>query len=110
MLTLPQASVAFQWRVIVRVLPQPATTVSVNVIATLPHVSLPVAVPVPAGLVSPVHSTVAFGGTVKPGAVVSTTVIACEHVATLPQPSTALQARVIVCVLLQPGTLVSLKV
>src|SRR2546426_4381573 len=108
MLTLPQASVAFQWRVIVLVLPQPATTVSVKVIATLPQVSLPVAVPVPAGLVSPVHSTVAFGGTVRFGGVVSTTEIDCEHAAALPQLSTALQARVIVCVLPQPGTLVSL--
>ena len=72
---LPQASVDFQWRVIVRVLPQAATAVSVSVIAALPHVSLPVAVPVPAGLVSPVHSTVALGGTVRLGRVVSTTVI-----------------------------------
>src|SRR5206468_3015692 len=44
------------------------------------------------------------------GGVVSTTVIDCEQAAVLPQLSTALQARVIVCVLPQAGTPVSLKV
>src|SRR5438093_48088 len=80
---LPQASVALQWRVIAFVLPQRATNLCVDVIATLPHVSIPVAVPVAAGVVSPVHSTVALGGTLRLGLVV------------LPQPPTTVSVNVI---------------
>jgi hypothetical protein len=72
---LPQSSVTVQVRVIVSVLPQPATLLSDDVIVTLPQESLPLAVPVPAGLVSPPHSTVASAGALMLGAVVSTTVI-----------------------------------
>src|SRR5206468_425109 len=58
LLELPPASVAFQVRVMTPVLPQPGVKASVWLIVTAPHVSLPVAEPVPAGLLSPVHSTV----------------------------------------------------
>src|SRR5712675_1452113 len=58
---LPQSSVDFQVRVMTPVLPQPGAKASVWLMATAPHVSLPVAWPVPAGLVSPVHSTVLSG-------------------------------------------------
>src|SRR5207247_2096488 len=76
-LLLPHASVAVKVRVIVSVLPQPGTLVSLNVTVVAPQVSEAVAVPVAAGLVSPVHSTVAFAGQVIVGGVVSTTVIVC---------------------------------
>ena len=72
---LPHSSVAVHVRVIVSVLPQPGTLESLDVIVTLPQVSEPVASPVAAGLVSPVHSTVASAGTTSSGAVVSTTVM-----------------------------------
>ena len=72
---LPHSSVTVQVRVIVSVLPQPSALLSLDVTVTEPQVSLPVALPVPAGLVSPVHSTVASAGTLIEGAVVSTTVI-----------------------------------
>src|SRR5438874_11525271 len=70
-----QASVAVQVRVMTPVLPQPGAKASVWVIVTAPHVSLPVAWPVPAGLVSPVHSTVWSERAVTPGLYVSSTVI-----------------------------------
>jgi len=72
---LPQASVAVHVRVITPVLPQAGAKESLEVIVTLPHVSLPVAVPVDAGLVSPPHSTVASPGQDMLGFVVSTIVI-----------------------------------
>ncbi len=72
---LPQASVAVQVLVITSVLPQPASELSLSVMVTPPQVSLPVAEPVPAGLVSPVHSTIASAGNVMLGTVVSTTVM-----------------------------------
>src|SRR5882724_3585165 len=75
LLVLPQPSVAFQVRVMTPVLPQPGAKASVWLIVTAPHVSLPVAWPVPAGLMSPVHSTVLSDGTLRLGLVVSTTVI-----------------------------------
>src|SRR5439155_10576561 len=72
-LLLPQASVAFQCRVMVLVLTQPVTSVSVWLMAALPQVSLPVAVPVAVGSVEAVHSTVLLAGQLMVGAVVSTT-------------------------------------
>src|SRR2546428_14016492 len=57
------------------VAPQPGAKTSVWLIVTAPHVSLPVASPVPAGLVSPVHSTVVSAGAVRLGLVVSPTVM-----------------------------------
>ena len=76
--------------------------------STVPHVSEPVAVPVAAGLVSPVHSTVALSGQVIDGGVVSTTVIVCAQLVLCPHWSVAVQVRVIVSVFPQPGTETSL--
>src|SRR5439155_25109181 len=106
-LLLPQASVAFQCRVMVFVLPQPVTSVSVWLMAALPQVSLPVAEPWAAALVSPVHSTVLLAGQLMVGAVVSTTVMVWSQVLLLPQASVAFQCRVMVLVLPQPVTSVS---
>src|SRR5437762_14309078 len=85
------------------VLPQPGAQASVWLIVTAPHVSLPVASPVPAGLVSRVHSTVLSDGTVRPGLVVSTTVISRVAPVALLQASVAVQVRVMTPVLPQPG-------
>src|SRR5436309_2221746 len=85
------------------VLPQPGAKASVWLIVTAPHVSLPVASPVAAGLVSPVHSTVLFDGTSRHGLVVSTTVMVWTQVAKLPKSSVAVQVRVMTPVLPQPG-------
>src|SRR6266581_2938521 len=100
---LLQSSVAFQVRVMTPVLPQPGAKASVWLIVTAPHVSLPVACPVPAGLVSSVHSTVLSEGTVRLGLVVSTTVIFWAALVALLQASVAVQVRVITPVLPQPG-------
>ena len=83
-------------RVIVSVLPQPGTLASLYVIATAPQLSVPVAEPVAAGLVSPVHSTVAAAGQVMVGAVVSTTEMVWSPDAELAQASVAVHVRVIV--------------
>src|SRR6266550_276815 len=85
------------------VLPQPGAKASVWRIVTAPHVSLPVAWLVPAGLVWPVHSTVLFEGTVRRGLVVSTTVIFCAPLVAMLQASVAVQVRVMTPVLPQPG-------
>src|SRR2546426_4215112 len=85
------------------VLPQPGAKASAWLIVTAPHVSLPVAWPVPAGLVSPMHSTVLSDGTVRLGLVVSTTVIFCAPLVALLQASVAVQVRVMTPVLAQPG-------
>src|SRR6202163_2553282 len=98
---LPQSSVAFQVRVIVPVLPQAEVKLSSWLIVTPPQVSDPVALPVAAGLVSPVHSTVLLAGQVIEGFVVSMIVIVWTHVSKLPQSSVAFQVRVIVPVLPQ---------
>src|SRR6266404_2806461 len=89
------------------VLPQPGAKMSVWLIVTAPHVSLPVASPVPAGLASAVHSTVMSGGTVRLGLVVSTTVIFWAPLVELLQASVAVHMRVITPVLPQPGAKVS---
>src|SRR5438093_2073084 len=85
------------------VLPQPGAKASVWLIVTAPQVSLPVALPVPAGLVSSVHSTVLSEGTVKLGLVVSTTVIFWAALVALLHASAAVQVRVMTPVLPQSG-------
>jgi hypothetical protein len=71
----PHASVAVQRRVIVRPPPHPAAIVSSELMVTPLQESLPVALPVADGLVSPVHSTIVLSGAETLGAVVSVTVI-----------------------------------
>src|SRR5204863_4131176 len=101
---LPQASVAVQVRTNEPVLPHwPLIGPSLCVIVTVPHVSLPVAVPVALGAIEPVHSTMASGTSLIVGAVVSTMVMVCTQVATLPQSSVAFQVRVMTPVLPRPG-------
>src|SRR3989441_5947564 len=90
---LPQLSVAFQVRVMTPVLPQPGAKASVWLMATLPQVSLPVAVPVAMGSVETVHSTVVLAGQVIDGLVVSTTVMVCTRFVVLPESSVAVQVR-----------------
>ena len=68
---LPQASVAVHVREIVRLLPHPAVTASVKRTVTVPQPSVAVAVPVEAGEVSAVHSTVISCGQLNVGLVVS---------------------------------------
>src|SRR5258708_12383421 len=69
---------------------QSGVVLSLWLIVTAPHVSLPVASPVPAGLVSAVHSTVLSDGTDRLGLVVSITVIDTprseEHTSELQSP------------------------
>src|SRR5436190_2153704 len=67
---------------------------SLCVIVTVPHVSLPVAVPVALGAVEPLHSTMASGTSLIVGTVVSTMVIACVEWAVLPQASVAVHVRI----------------
>src|SRR5216117_2403556 len=90
------------------VLPQPAAKASLWLIVTVPQVSLPVAEPCVAGVVSPVHSTVLSDGTTRLGLVVSTTVIFCAPLVELLQASVAVQVRVMMPVLPQPGAKTSL--
>src|SRR5262245_41038830 len=87
---LPDGSVAFQVRVMVTVPPQPATVTSLWVIAGVEQLSVAVAVPVAAGLVSAGHSSVASGGQLIAGGVVSTTVIVAVQVAKRPLSSVTL--------------------
>src|SRR6185436_253062 len=76
------------------VLPQASVWVlSLCVTVTVPQVSLAVGLPVAAGSVEPVHSTVASGTSLMVGAVVSTMVIVCVDWALLPQASVAVQVR-----------------
>ena len=110
LVVLPQSSVTVHVRVIVSVFPQPASLESLEVTVTLPQLSVPVADPVPAGLVSPVHSTVTSAGTTMLGAIVSTTLTVWAALAVLPQSSAAVNVRVIVSELPQPATLASLHV
>src|SRR5438093_7426063 len=91
-------------------LPQPGAKASVWLIVTAPQVSLPVAWPVPAGLVSPVHSTVLSEGTVRLGLVLSSTGIFCAALVALLQASVAVQVRVMTPVLPQPGAKASVWV
>src|SRR5438874_7894475 len=92
------------------VLPQPAAPARRSSVLTAPQVSLPVAWPVPAGLVSPEHSTVLSDGTVRLGLVVSTTVIFWAALAAVLPPSVSVQVRVTTPVLPQPGAKASVWV
>src|SRR5438552_15126545 len=85
------------------VLPQSGAKASVWLIVTAPHVSLPVDWPVPAGLVSPVHSTVLSEGTVRLGLVVSKIGRFSGTLVVLWQASVGVQERVMTHVLPQPG-------
>ena len=66
------------------VLPQAAANVSVWLMVVLPHVSLAVASPVAAGVVSLPHWTVVLAGQVIVGGVVSTVVMVWVQVLVLP--------------------------
>ena len=59
----------------VPVFPHAGVKLSLKVMATVPHPSDPVAIPVAAGAVDIPHSTVASAGQVILGGVVSTTVM-----------------------------------
>ena len=63
---------------------------------TLLQVSVAVAEPFAAGLVSAPHSTVSLAGQVIVGAVLSLTEIVCVQLEELPQESVAVQVRAIV--------------
>src|SRR5688572_4085518 len=87
---LPHASVAVQVRTNEPVLPHGSLMApSLCVIVTVPHVSLPVAVPVAPTSVEPVHSTMASGTSLIVGAVVSTIVMVWVDWAVLPHASVA---------------------
>src|SRR5439155_26699411 len=70
---------------------------------TAPQVSLPVASPVPAGLVSSVHSTVLSEGTVRLSSVERRVGNVCAALVALLQASVAVQVRVMTPVLPQSG-------
>ena len=106
----PHSSVAVHVLVIVPVLPQASVKASENVIVTFPQESEPLALPVSAGSVLSLHSIVMSSGTVKTGAVLSSTVMVCVSETELPHSSVAVQVLEIVCVFPQPVTAVSTKV
>lgn len=100
----PQAFVAVQVRTNEPVFPQPSDIgPSECEIVTSPQVSLPVAEPVAAGSVEPVHSTVASGTSVIVGGVVSTIVIVCSDVFIRPHEFVAFHVRTNEPVLPQPS-------
>ena len=82
-------------------LPQLSTAESLNVIVTSPHESLPVALPVAAGSVDSVHSTVTSAGADIDGGVVSLIVMIWISELALSQSSVAVQVLVIILVLPQ---------
>ena len=90
----------------------PPTVTSLNVtVGVASQLSVAVAVPVLAGSVLAVHWMVIFGGHVIDGALLSVTVIVWAHVELLPQPSEAVQVRVMVSRTGQtPATVTSLEV
>ena len=75
----------------------------------VPQPSVAVAVPVPAGDVSPPHSTTIPAGHVITGPVVSTTIMVCAQDEVFPHSSIAVHVLVIVSVFPQPGITVSVK-
>jgi hypothetical protein len=99
----PQSSVAVHVLVMVSVFPQPAAELSENVIVAVPQPSVPVAVPVLAGEVSPPHSTVVLAGQLIDGGVASTTVMVCVQLNEFPQSSVAVHVLVMVSVFPQPA-------
>jgi ABC-type branched-subunit amino acid transport system permease subunit len=110
-LLLPAQSVAVQVRVITEVLGQvPGTELSLWVIAGAgSQLSVAVALPVAAGSLEVLHWTVAGGGQMITGAVVSTTLMVWTQELLLPAQSVAVQVRVMTEVLGQvPATVLSL--
>ena len=96
-LELPQLSVAVQVRVMTWLpaqLPAAVTSLCVT-LATPLQSSTAVAVPVSAGTVEAVQSTVLLAGQVIVGGCVSVTVMVCVQLEALPQLSVAVQVRVI---------------
>ena len=83
---------------------------SLKVIVVLPQLSDPVAMPVASGNVDIPHSTLASGGQTMLGGVVSTIVMIWVQLVVNPQLSVAVQVRVMVPVLPQAGSKLSLKV
>src|SRR5687768_2175261 len=109
-LLLPAQSVAVQVRVITEVLGQaPGAVLSVKVITGAgSQLSVAVALPVTLGSLGVLHWTVASGGQLITGAVVSTTLMVCTQELLLPAQSVAVQVRVITEVLGQsPATVLS---
>src|SRR6266702_4562409 len=99
MLLLPHWSVAVQVRAITLVAPQRLVTASLYPTVTEPQLSCAVATPValvPVAVAG--HSKTTLGGQMMVGGVVSRTVIVCTQAALLPQPSVAIQVRVIIFV------------
>jgi hypothetical protein len=105
---LPHSSVDVHLRVINSVLAQPLTVLSTEPMLTLLQLSLPVAVPLAATLVSAGQSSTASAGQLIEGAVVSTTVITWRHLVLLPHSSVDVHVRSIVSVLPQPAVDTSL--
>src|SRR5438128_5569922 len=109
-LLLPAQSVAVQVRVMTLVLRDALPILlSVCVITGAgSQLSVAVALPVAVGSLEVLHWTVASGGQVITGAVVSTTLMVCTHELLLPAQSVAVQVRVMTLVLGQlPGTVLS---
>jgi hypothetical protein len=91
---LPHASVAFQVRSIPDCPVQPVVPASVcEMVGLPPQLSVAVAVPVLAGSDEAPHCSGASDGQVMVGGAVSTRVMCCTQVETLPQPSVAFQVR-----------------
>src|SRR5687768_3680307 len=95
---LPQASVAVQVRVMVWLPGQlPGTVLSVKVTTGAgSQLSVAVALPVLLGSVEAEQSIVVSAGQLITGAVVSTTLMVCTQLESLPQLSVAVQVRVMV--------------
>ena len=110
-LLLPAQSVAVQVRVMTEVLGHvPGTVLSLCVITGAgSQLSVAVALPVTIGSLEVLHWTVASGGQVITGAVVSTTLMVCTQELLLPAQSVAVQVRVMTLVFGQlPATVLSL--
>ena len=101
---MPLSSVAVHVRVITSVSPIPGTDESLSVIVTVPHVSVPVATPVAAELVSPVHSTVTSTGISISGIIESSTVTVAGAELELPFTFITVNVTVLSPILLQVKT------
>src|SRR5207253_11196311 len=104
-LLLPAQSVAVQVRVMTVVVGQvPGAVLSLCVITGVgSQLSVAVALPVTIGSLEVLHWTVASGGQVITGAVVSTTLMVWTQELLLPARSVAVQLRVMSLVLCQPA-------
>jgi len=89
--------------VIISVVAQPLTVLSIELMLTPLQLSLPLAVPLAAILVSAGQSSTASAGQLIEGAVMSTTVITWLHLVLLPHSSVDVHVRSIVSVLPQPA-------